>query len=171
MKRGSDSAEYRKRRQQLQRKKKRYMELREELQVAGEIPTEPSGAIRDEQVDPATQGGQALPKLTTQAIRNGWAVPEEKKPALVDEMVKIIDDPEESNKVKVAAFNALRQADQHQFERDNPETKSGANNTVVNITVETVEKKQGQIEVLTIGSNGSDGEQDSTGVPEATRFP
>ena len=136
MKRGEKTPESVKKRKRLQRHKMRYMELREELQIAGVIPTEPAGATRDERVNPASQTSQVLPALTAEAIRKGWAVPEEKKPQLVDEMVKIVDDPEESNKVKVAAFNALRQADQHQHERDNPSKKDGGDNpTEVNVNI------------------------------------
>lgn len=136
MKRGEHTPESERRRKQLQRRKKRYMELREELTLAGVIPTEPAGAIRDERVDPATQGGQALPALIGEAIRKGWAVPEEKKPGFVDELGAIIENPEESNKVKVAAFNALRMADKDQWERDHPEvgtTEKGPTTLNVNI--------------------------------------
>lgn len=137
MRRGEHTPEAVKRRKQLQRKKRRYMELRDELETLGLIPVEPTGAVvgavrpdGTDRVDPATQGEQHLPALVGQAVRNGWAVPEEKKPRLVDEMVAIVDNPEESNKVKVAAFNALRQADQHQYERDNPEAKRGGGEPV-----------------------------------------
>ena len=133
MKRGEKTPESVKRRKQFQRKKMRYMELREELQLAGVIPTEPAGAIRNEQVDPAAQSGGECPALVGEAVRRGWAVPEARKPGLVDEMVKIIDDPEGSDKVKVAAFNALRQADQAQWERDHPQDKQAAGPTVLNV--------------------------------------
>lgn len=142
--RGQDSPDYIKARRRLQRRKKRYMELREELMEAGEIPVEPSGAIRDERVDPAKQKDQPLPALVGEAVRRGWAVPEAKKPVLVDEMTAIIDDPEESNKVKVAAFNALRQADQSQWERDNPkEDKAAPGVTVLNVVEVIVDGKNG----------------------------
>lgn len=137
MKRGEHSPEATKRRKQQQRKYRRYMELRDELQTSGVIPVEPSGAKRSERVDPATQSEQKLPELIPQAIRKGWAVPEEKKPALVDEMVAIVDDREESNKVKVAAFNALRMADRSQWEQENPveagKAKGGASTVAVSI--------------------------------------
>lgn len=160
MKRGERSPEATKRYKQLQRHKKRYMELREELQLAGVIPVEPDGAIRDERVDPDEQGEQSLPALTGEAIRRGWAVPEERKPRLVDELVGILDDPEESAKVKVAAFNALRQADQAQYERDNPGSK-GELPSAININVVTVEGGPGglaatephQIEVEVVGGD------------------
>lgn len=160
----------------LQRKVKRYMELREELQVAGKIPVEPDGAARatcrptgDERVPASAQGEQPLPHLIGQAVRNGWAVPEEKKPQLVDEMTGIIDDPEESNKVKVAAFNALRQADQSQWERDHPkEGETSKTPVTVNISVETIERRE---DIKLIEVQSGIGEQDHTGVPEAARLP
>jgi hypothetical protein len=141
VKRGEHSPASTRDRKKLQRHKKRYMELREELQLAGEIPTEPEGAIRDERVDPASQGTQPLPALTGQAARNGWAVPDEKKPALVDELIDIIDDPDESNKVKVAAFNALRQADDSQWDRDHPkeDDKTSRGVTTLNVNIVNVE--------------------------------
>ena len=140
MRRGERTPEAVKAYRKRQRRIRRYMELREELQLSGDIPVEPDGATftrarpnGDERVDPATQTEQALPAIITQAIRQGWAVPEEKKPVLVDEMIGIIDDPEEANKVKVAAFNALRQADQHQYERDHPENAKLTGTTVLNV--------------------------------------
>lgn len=136
MKRGEKTPEAEKRRRQRQRKYKRYMELRDELQTLGVIPVEPSGARKSEAVDPATQGEQAMPNLVAQAVRNGWAVPEHKKPDIVDEMLAVIDNPQETNKVKVAAFNALRMADKDQYERDHPEEaakgKVGVKVAVVN---------------------------------------
>ncbi len=142
MKRGKHSQQASQDRKKLQRHKKRYMELREELQLAGEIPTEPEGAIRDERVPPESQSDQPLPKLVGTAIRRGWAVPEEKKPALVEELIGIIDDPEAQAKAKIAAFNALRQADDSQWERDHPKEEKGSGNVVVNISVETIEKSE-----------------------------
>lgn len=100
--------------------KKRYSAAREEAQLAGVIPTTPDGAVRDERVPPSIQGHQLLPALIAEAIRRGWAVPDGIKPALVDEMVAVILDPERSDKAKIAAFNALRMADRSQWEQDNP---------------------------------------------------
>ncbi len=111
MRRGSDSSQYTSDRRKLQRHKRRFMELREELMLAGEIQVEPSGAIRDERVDPADQSAQALPALISEAVRRGWNVPEGKKPQLIDEMIEVVENPEESAKNKIAAFNALRTAD------------------------------------------------------------
>lgn len=168
MKRGERTPEAEKRRRQLHRKKQRFAELREELQLAGVLPVEPGGAFRDERVDPSTQSEQSLPALTGQAARRGWAVPEEKKPALVDELVGIIDDPEESNKVKVAAFNALRQADQSQWERDNPEkAKGGGGGFQLNVNVVAVDTATQMVEVDAVDDN----KQDPEGLEEATEVP
>jgi hypothetical protein len=116
--------------------KRKYARLREECQLAGIIPTVPEGAVRNERVDPALQQEQPLPELIAQAVRHGWAVPEECKPGLVDELQAIVDNPEMPAKVKVAAFNALRLADKDQYERDHPEeagkARGGAKVAVVN---------------------------------------
>jgi hypothetical protein len=103
-----------------QRKRERYQKLREDLQLSGDIPVVPEGAIRDERVPTSGQGEQHLPQLVGRAVRKGWAVPEERKPGLIDELMTIIDNPEVPEKVKVAAFQALRAADKDQYERDNP---------------------------------------------------
>ncbi len=109
----------RKARKQGQRKVTRYQKLREDLQLNGEVPTTPEGAVSSrEVVDPSVQGTQALPALIGQAIRRGWAVPDEKKPGLVDELVGVVEDPEASQVAKVFAFNALVKGDQIQHESD-----------------------------------------------------
>ncbi len=113
-----------------------YAKAREDAQLAGVIPTEPVGAVRNEVV---STSDAPQPGLLQQALRNGWEVPHENKPRLVDEMTKIIDDPNIPVKVKVAAFNALRMADQQQYERDHPEVvaklKGQNNNQTVNVGV------------------------------------
>ena len=155
MKRGKRSPEAIRDYRRLHRHKRRYMELREELQLAGVIPTEPDGAIRDERVDPADQTAQALPALVAEAVRRGWAVPEEAKPRHVDELSGILEDVEESSKNKIAAFNALRLADKDQYERDHPEADGAKGVTVLNIN---------EVIVDTIHSRNSDdnGHQNNT---------
>ncbi len=171
MKRGEKTPEAEKRRRQRQRKYRRYMELRDELQTAGVIPIEPTGARFSEAVNPATQGDQPLPGLVSQAVRNGWEVPEARKPGLVDEMVAIVDNPEEANKVKVAAFNALRQADQSQWERDHPKDgdREKGSAAVVNINVVTVDSKP--LTAVEVSAIADGGEQDRTRLPEAAAIP
>lgn len=70
------------------------------------------------------------------AFQRGWATPPELKQDLVDEMVKIVTDPDMKTKDRVAAFNALRVADQSQWERDHPvesgKSKGGVSNTTNN---------------------------------------
>ena len=106
--------------------KKRYQKAREDAQLTGLIPTTPDGAVLPERVDPNGQGSQPLSGLIGQAIRKGWATPEEKKPRLVDEMIGIVEDPEAKTFDKVAAYNALLKGDQAQFERDQPEQAAKA---------------------------------------------
>lgn len=81
-----------------------------------------------------------MPELTGMAARRGWAVPDERKVVLVDELVGIVTNPEMPDKVKVAAFNALRQADQAQYDRDHPEDArkaKGTSTSTVNVSVQT----------------------------------
>lgn len=123
------------RRLQKQNLKARYAKLREEAQLAGLIETVPSGAVRNERVDKNKQSEQEQPGLVEKAIKSGWAVPEEKKPKLVEEMVRITESEETSEKTKVAAFRALLTADQQQYERDNPQVKKSGGQ--VNVSVQT----------------------------------
>ena len=111
------------RRNRKQKLKASYAKAREDAQLAGVIPTTPEGAVRPERVDPSTQSVQPLSELIAQAIRKGWAVEDGIKPHLVQEMVGIVLDPNMTAKAKVAAFQALRMADQSQWDRDHPEVK------------------------------------------------
>ena len=141
----------RKKKQHLRAK---YSAIREEAQLAGVIPTIPEGGIRNEVVDPKTQSEQVFPSLVGGAIRKGWAVPEEKKPKLVDEMIDIVEDTEATTKEKVAAFNALRLADQQQYERDHPEEiakKGGTSSVSVQANVQAVTVIREMIESGQIG--------------------
>lgn len=105
-----------------QNTKDRYAHAREDAQLEGLIPTTPEEALKPERVDPSTQDDQPiLPGMVSRAIKAGWKVPEDRKQDLVDELIGIIDNPDMPAKVKVAAFNALRLADQSQWERDHPE--------------------------------------------------
>lgn len=126
--------------------RERYAKAREDAQLIGLLPTTPEGAVKSEVVDPTSQSDAPQVGLIAQALRCGWAVPDEIKPALVDELLKIVtaitDESGEggvSPKTKVAAFNALRMADQQQYERDYPEraakAKGGGNTTNVVGTV------------------------------------
>lgn len=128
----------RKRRKVRQHKRELYQQIREDLQLSGDIPTASEGALRPEQVPSSVQSEQHLPQLIQQAIKRGWSVPEEIKPELVDEMIRLIQDPDVSEKVKVTAFAALRHADQTQYERDHPEQAAkakGSSNTKLTLEV------------------------------------
>ena len=116
----------RKKRKKRQSKRKLYQLIREDLQLSGDLPTTPEGALRTEVVPISIQTEQPLPAMIQEAIRKGWKVDDEKKPKLVDELIGIIEDPEQPTKVKVTAFNALRAADKDQYERDNPEAAGKA---------------------------------------------
>lgn len=144
-----------------------YSKTREEAQLLGLLPTTPEGALRDERVDPSSQGEQVIISIPLAAARNGWATPDAKKPVVVDELVKLVeagDERDEEGKlinpgpppiVKVMAANALGKLDQMQFERDNPEQAgkakgsiSIANSNQVNVVDETrrlLEAVEGQV--------------------------
>lgn len=137
-----------KRRNQKQTVKERYAKAREDAQLMGVIPVEPVGAVRDERVDPSSQAGTPpLPSLVVQAARQGWATPEEKKPLIVDEMVKIATGQAAemgpdgictgpSPKNQVAAARALVIMDQTEWERRNPDAAGKAKGaTNVNVGV------------------------------------
>jgi len=95
--------------------------VREDAQLYNVIPTTPEGAVRNEVVDPATQGEQPLPGLVSKALRNGWATPDEKKPGLVDEMDQVVRNAALDANIRVAAFRALLKGDEVQYARDHPE--------------------------------------------------
>ena len=164
--------------------KSRYARAREDAQLEGIIPMSPEGALKPERVDPSSQKEQPQSKLIGQAIRKGWATPDEKKPRLVDEMIAIVEDPEAKTFDKVAAYNALLKGDQAQFERDQPEqaakAKGGINvNNSNEVTVVDLgelfrrvdEQRRGvtNVEAAIISSEdvGGDGEEDDRGYREA----
>jgi hypothetical protein len=109
------------------RKKKikaRYSKAREDAQLAGVVPTTPDGAVRDERVDPATQedGASALlAGLVTQALREGWAVPDDVKPKIVDELSAPFYEEGTDPMLLVRLVKVLLLLDQTQWERDRAE--------------------------------------------------
>ena len=125
-------------RAQRQKLKDRYAHAREDAQLAGLIPTTPEEALKPERVPPSVQSSQPLSELVAQAIKKGWAVEEGMKPHLVDEMVRIVLDDNMPAKAKVAAFQALRMADESQWQRDHPEVKPTTKGTgAIAISVQT----------------------------------
>lgn len=112
--------------------KERYAKAREDAQTAGVIPTTPEGAVRPEVVDPVTQGEQDLTVLERIAVRSGWAVPEDKKPVLVDKMVAVVENAPRAL-ARVLAFKALTSADKDQYNRDHPELARGSRGGATNI--------------------------------------
>ncbi len=164
-----------------QRIRERYAKAREDAQLAGVIPTVPEGAVHAEVVDPASQNAPPLIGLVTQALKEGWKVPEEKKQELVAELISIVLNPDMPSRSKITAFNALRQADRLQWEQDNPieagKVKGGNGNTSINVSIQSnqiaaaalremfeIEQGAGQtalpspIEPSTSGSGRFDGE-------------
>ena len=128
------------RRREKQRVKDRLAHAQDDAQRLDIVETTPEEALKPARVDPSVQKEQPQSRLIGQAIRNGWATPEEKKPRLVDEMIGIVEDPEAKTFDKVAAYNALLKGDQAQFERDQPEqaakAKGGVNvNNTNEVTV------------------------------------
>lgn len=125
-----------KRRKTRQRKRELYQKVREDLQLSGDLPTTVEGALRPERVDPASQTEAPQVGPVTQALRNGWAVPEHRKPDLVDELLAIVNNTEIPPKTRVAAFNALRMADREQWERDNPQQAKALGVSISNTNVQ-----------------------------------
>jgi hypothetical protein len=78
--------------------------------------------MRSEVVDPATQEEQAFPALDRKAVRQGWKVPDEMKPEVIDNLVAAVEMASADGDFKGVALNArvLLQADQIQYERDHP---------------------------------------------------
>lgn len=82
----------------------------------------------------STSTTPSAPTEVQPAIKRGWATPSELKESLVDQMIAIVGDPDVKTKDRVAAFNALRVADQSQWERDHPvesgKSKGGSTSSV-----------------------------------------
>ena len=161
-----------KKRKSRQRKRKLYQKIREDLQLSGDIPTAPEGAIRSEVVSPSVQSNQPLPELIAQAIKKGWAVEDGMKPHLVDELVGIVMSGDMPSKAKIAAFNALRMADETQWDRDRGIDKNENGPFMLNINVVAVDSNRPQpksvehqlVEVTTVVSGSK---QDLESVREA----
>jgi len=127
-----------------------YAKAREDAQLAGVIPTEPVGAVRDERVDPRTQGCQQLPARVREALRQNWSTPDEAKPGVVGALLEpffaqdtFLD--KDGNQVKVPPnrgllielAKTLRMLDQTQFERDHPEQAAKAKGGTTSVSVQT----------------------------------
>lgn len=134
---------------------KRYTKAREDVQLHGDIETVPVGAVRNEVVDPISQGFQPLPGLIGMAVRNGYETPEEMKVKQVDELHHIATNREIEPHVRIAAIRTAVMADKDQWERDHPELAGkikGDSQTQVNVinfeqtaaAVEEIEKRLGR---------------------------
>jgi len=123
-----------KKRKAEQEQVKRYQKDREDLQLRGRVPTVPEGAVRDERVDPRTQGSQPLPQLVLQALKEDWSTPGAAKPKIVASLLEpfyvedvVVD--KDGNQVRVppnrgmqiACAKVLKDLDVVQHERDHPE--------------------------------------------------
>lgn len=128
-----------KKRNQAKKARVRYSKKREDAQLSGAIPTTPEGAVRDERVDPRSQGEQKIPSLDRRAIKESWEVPPAVKAKVIERLAEpffeqdvIID--KDGNAVPVPPdrrlltenAKVLLMADQRQWERDNPETAGKA---------------------------------------------
>ncbi len=155
-----------------QRTKDRYAHAREDAQLEGLIPTLPEEALKPEQVPACAQSEdrKALAEMVTRAIRGGWAVPLAKREQFVEELTGILLDPEESSKVKVAAFTALRLADHDQWVRDNPEVagkaKGGTSGVSLQVNIQAAQVVREMIESGEFESIGNDTHTESVSAPE-----
>lgn len=99
---------------------------------------------------------EQTPAGTLVSSRGGWATPEEDKEGLVEEMKRIVFDPDLKPKDRVAAFNALRVADQSQWERDHPaeagKSKGGGTSQVnINLNMAAAAALRREIECGNLG--------------------
>jgi hypothetical protein len=123
-----------KNRRSRQKLKERYSKAREEAQLHGIIPTSPEGALRDERVSAQTQSKQDTSGLERKAINSGWAVPEEKKPEIVERLIEKVTNPGASAKEVALNARVLLMADKEQWERDNiEEARKRAGGSNVNL--------------------------------------
>lgn len=123
------------------------MRTREHAQLEGLIPTTPEGAVRDERVDPRTQGSAILPDLVRQALRESWATPDIAKPAIVASMLEpFFEERQEGEppdrKTLIECAKVLRALDQTQHERDNPSEVGGG----VHVTVQATQVMRDSLE-------------------------
>lgn len=102
-----------------------YAKVREDAQLYGVIPTTPEGAVRDEKVKPLAQGTQDTTAIDRAAISQGWRVPENQKPKVIQRLLEKLDDPKITPAAAALVAGALVKADQIQHERDNPEIAKG----------------------------------------------
>lgn len=102
-------------RKRLQQAKRNYMAQREDAQLAGDIPTTPEGALRDERVP--VQADAPMPELVRLAIQRGWEVSEEGKRKCVADLVAAVRDPDTREALRVRCFQAILLADRTQRER------------------------------------------------------
>lgn len=123
-----------KRRAQRQKLKDRYAHAREDAQLAGLIPTAPEEALKDERVDPKTQGEQDTSGIDRRAARNGWALPDHKKVQVVDRLSEIFEPSNEKpdRYLMEKTAKVLIIADQRQWERDNPQL-AGQSKGAINV--------------------------------------
>jgi hypothetical protein len=136
-----------------QHKKKLYQQIREDLQLSGDLPTVPEGGLKPEAVDPSCQSRAALPSLVRQGLKEGWGTPDSAKPDIVAALLEpfyqddvVLDENGQQvivkppRKLLLQLANALRVLDQTQWERDHPveagKAKGASNtNNTVNATV------------------------------------
>lgn len=103
-------------RKRLKAARRRYSMQREDAQLAGDIPTTPEGAIRDERAPPSYD--VPMPELVRLAIQRGWSVSEEGKRKCVADLVAAIRDPETRESLRIRCFQALILAEKAQREQD-----------------------------------------------------
>ena len=110
----------------------------------------PEGAVRDERVDPRTQGCQQLPALVRQALREGWNVPDSAKPGIVAELLQpfYAQDGPRDYKLLIALARTLLLLDREQWKRDHPEQTDGSSEAVIlQVNVQTVAPIRDSVEL------------------------
>jgi hypothetical protein len=93
--------------------------LREDLQLSGDLPTLPEGALRDERAPVGSD--PPLPHLVRQALREGWDVPDCNKPKVVGDLIAAVLDQDADPAMLVQCTSLLLLLDQTQYDIDHPE--------------------------------------------------
>ena len=107
-----------------QKLRRRYTCDREDRQLAGDEPTVPGGAVRNEVAPVAPD--PPLPHLVRVAIKHNWATPDCNKPAIIACLLEPFYSQDVDAALLVKCARVLLLLDQTQYERDRLEEAGNA---------------------------------------------